>query len=729
MSSHRTPAPARAIAGRRLAWFFALVPILLALFVIAFVPEGEREASPLDTLPAGADSTLAVELEEQLPDDEGQVAIVLWTAESGELDAATQDELTQQAVSLLSEAGGGGAPEGAPDDGAGGTEGGPPGGGEGQQSPLVVAEDGTAAFVAVPVSSTSATDNIDQVEELRDQLRADVPDGVEVQVTGPAGIQADIGQVFDGADIRLLAATAAVVAILLIITYRSPVLWLVPLTVVGIADRLAAIVSTNVLEVVGVAWDESTVGILSVLVFGAGTDYALLLISRYRDELKTTESRHEAMAHALSRTVEAVLSSATTVVLGLLTLLLSAIPTTRGLGLACAVGVLIAATFALVVLPAALVLFGRWVFWPRVPHVGDPVLVDSRGIWHRVGSAVSRRPRTFVAGTVAVLAVMALGTTTITTGLDPADQFLERPEAIAAAERLGESFPAGTSDPIQVLTRDDADQVLAAVEDVEGVDSARVTSSGDGITRIDAVPDAAPGSDEAQAVVLDVRDAVADFDDTHVGGGDAEALDAEEYAASDRMLILPLILLLVLGALLLLLRSIVAPLLLVATVVATYAASMGASWWLFQNVFGFEAMDTGVPLLAFLFLVALGVDYNIFLVTRAREEAREHGTRTGMLRALTATGGVITSAGILLAAVFAVLGVLPLVVLAQLGAIIFVGVLLDTLVVRTVLVPALALTLGEKFWWPRKVGPSDAGAGTTPRPAPEGEPVVSSRGR
>ena len=212
--------------------------------------------------------------------------------------------------------------------------------------------------------------------------------------------------------------------------------------------------------------------------------------------------------------------------------------------------------------------------------------------------------------------------------------------------------------------------------------------------------------------MLDVRDAVADFDDTHVGGGDAEALDAEEYAASDRQLILPLILLLVLGALLLLLRSIVAPLLLVATVVATYAAAMGASWWLFQTVFGFEAMDTGVPLLAFLFLVALGVDYNIFLVTRAREEAREHGTRTGMLRALTATGGVITSAGILLAAVFAVLGVLPLVVLAQLGAIIFVGVLLDTLVVRTVLVPALALTLGDTFWWPRKVGPSGARRGS-----------------
>lgn len=699
MPGHQSPALARFVTGRRTAWLVALVPLLLALAVLALVPEGEREVSPTDTLPAGADSTLAVELADRLPEDEGQVAIVLWAADSGELDQSVQVELTQQAVQLLAQADGGGEGDqqsGPPTDAGGGSSDGP-------QSPVVVAEDGTAAFLPLPVTSSSATDNIDKVEELRDRLRADAPDRVSVQVTGPAGIQADIGQVFDGADLRLLLATAGVVALLLIITYRSPVLWLVPLTVVGIADRLAAIVSTNVLEVAGMAWDESTVGILSVLVFGAGTDYALLLISRYRDELKTTDSRHEAMAHALARTTEAVLSSATTVVLGLLTLLLSAIPTTRGLGVACAVGVVVAAAFALVVLPAALVLFGRWVFWPRVPRLGDTVLVDSRGVWRRVGDAVARRPRTFVVGTLAALAVLAAGTASITTGLDPADQFLQRPEAISAAERLGESFPAGTSDPVQVVTRSAPEEVLSAVEDVDGVASARVTTSADGIARIDAVPDATPGSDRAQAVVAAVRDAVSGFDDTHVGGGDAEAIDAADHAASDRLLILPLILVLVLGALLLLLRSVVAPLLLVATVVATYAASMGASWWLFRSVFGFEAMDTGVPLLAFLFLVALGVDYNIFLVTRAREEAREHGTRTGMLRALTATGGVITSAGILLAAVFAVLGVLPLVVLAQLGAIIFVGVLLDTLVVRTVLVPALALTLGERFWWPRKV--------------------------
>ena len=687
MPGQQSPAPARLVAGRRTAWLVALVPLLLAILAIGFVPEGEHEARATDSLPKGADSTLAVQLAERLPADEGQVAHVLWTGD-GELGQADVDAVTEQATALQP---------------SGQAQGEQAQGEQPQGPPLVVSDDGTAALAVVPVVSSSNTDNIDKVEELRDRLRADVPDGLDVQVTGPAAIQADIGQVFDGADLRLLLSTAAVVAILLILTYRSPVLWLVPLTVVGIADRFAAIAATNVLELTGLAWDESTVGILSVLVFGAGTDYALLLISRYRDELKTTESRHEAMAHALARTTEAVLSSATTVVLGLLTLLLSAIPTTRGLGVACAVGIVIAATFALVVLPAALVLFGRWIFWPRVPHVGDAVLVDSQSIWRRVGNAVAGRPRTFVVGTLAGLAVLATGTLSISTGLDPADQFLQEPEAISAAQRLAESFPAGTTDPVQVITRADPEQVLAAVEEVDGTTSARITSRGDGVAGIDVVPDAQPGSDTAARVVADVRSAVAGFDDTHVGGGDAEAVDEQEYAASDRLLILPLILLLVLGALVLLLRSVLAPILLVATVVATYAAAMGASWWLFRAVFDFAAMDSGVPLLAFLFLVALGVDYNIFLVTRAREEAHEHGTRTGMLRALTATGGVITSAGILLAAVFAVLGVLPLVVLAQLGAIIFVGVLLDTLVVRTVLVPALALTLGERFWWPRKV--------------------------
>ncbi|MGL5861769.1 MAG: MMPL family transporter, partial [Phycicoccus sp.] len=579
--------------------------------------------------------------------------------------------------------------------------------------PPTVSEDGTAAVVVVPVDGSSATGTGEVVSELRSEARAGLPDDLSAQVTGPAGVEADLAAVFDGANTRLLGATAAVVAVLLIITYRSPVLWLVPLTVVGVADQLAATLATRVLDLVDVRWDESTVGILSVLVFGAGTDYALLLISRYRDELRVTDDRRAAMALAVRRTAEAVLASAVTVFLGLMTLLLSLFPATRGLGLACAVGVVVAAGFALVVLPAALVVFGRWVFWPKIPRVGQVGLADSRSPWRRVGDAVAGRPVGFATVTVLVLALAAGGISQIRGGLEASDQFLQKPEAIAAAERLAQSFPGGSADPVVVLTRDDGEEVARAVSAVDGVFSARVAAQADGISRVDAVTRAGSGTDAARDTVVDIRAAVSDRRSTHVGGTDAEALDASDAAARDRLLVIPVILALVLLALMLLLRSLVAPVVLVATVVATYLASLGISWVLFTQLLGFERLDDGVPLLAFVFLVALGVDYNIFLVTRAAEEARAHGVRQGMLRALAATGGVITSAGILLAAVFAVLGVLPLVVLAQLGVVICIGVLLDTLVVRTVLVPALALVLGERFWWPRRLGDE------VERPAPD----------
>lgn len=671
------PRAAAFVTRRHTAPAFALLGIIFAVLTIGLLGEATRDSAPTDSIPAGVDSTQGVELREQLPAAQGSSAVVLWTAETGELETAAVERLSELAGGL-----------GAVDTG---------------QGVVTVSEDGTAAIAVVPVDATDAEEIADLVGDLRDDLTSEVPEGVEVQVTGPAAIQADLAAVFDGADVRLLLATATVVALILVLVYRSPVLWLVPLIVVGIADRLAAVLATQVMAVVDIPWDASTTGILSVLVFGAGTDYALLLISRYRDELRVHESRYEAMATALSRTAEAVVASATTVVLGLLTLLLSLVPATRGLGLACAVGVLVAAVFALVVLPATLVLFGRWVFWPRVPRQGQPLTADTDSLWHRVGDRVDRRPRAYVAGSLAVLALMSVGIFRLDLGLDQAEQFLEKPEAIAAAERLGESFPAGVTDPTQVVTRDDADAVLAAVTDSDGVDTAQITAQADGITQIDAVLGAAPGSDAARDTVLGLRDGLSGFTDTHVAGSEASSIDEATAAARDRKVILPLILGLVLVALLVLLRAVVAPLLLVATVLASYAASLGASWWLFTGVLGFEALDSGVPLLAFLFLVALGVDYNIFLVTRAREEAATHGSRGGMLRALSATGGVITSAGILLAAVFLVLGVLPLVVLAQLGTIICLGVLLDTLLVRTVLVPALALWLGKRFWWPQAV--------------------------
>jgi len=667
------------ITGRRTAWAVALVPFLLALVLIGAVGEGDRASRTTDSLPEGLDSTEGTALLDRLPEDASTAAIVLFTAEDGRLSGDRLARL-RDAVGDLVARGGGSAPE---------------------ASPLVPAEDGTAALLAVPVPSGSASEVADTVDELRGAADEAAPDGVRAQVTGPAAVQADLAAVFDGANTRLLLVTALVVAVLLVITYRSPVLWLVPLIVVGVADRLAAVLATQVMAAVDVAWDESTVGILSVLVFGAGTDYALLLISRYRDELHTERSRSRAMAHALRRTAEAVLASATTVVLGLLTLLLSLTPTTRGLGVACAVGVVVAATFTLVVLPATLVLFGRWVFWPRVPHVGEAATVDAGTVWHRIGERVAARPAVVTGGALLLLAAMAVGLFRIDLGLDQAEQFLDEPEAISAAARLAESFPAGTADPTQVVTTGPADPVLAAVRSVDGVTSARVSDTGGGVTVVDAVLSGRSG--ENTDTVEALRDAVAPYD-AHVTGSEAEAIDERDGSDRDLRLIVPLILVLVLGGLVALLRSAVAPVLLVLTVVATYAAAMGASWWLFAGPLGFGAMDSGVPLFAFLFLVALGVDYNIFLVTRAREESAGHGSRDGMLRALSATGGVITSAGILLAAVFAVLGVLPLVVLAQLGTIICLGVLLDTLLVRTLLVPALGLLLGDRFWWPRRVG-------------------------
>ncbi|MFN8194533.1 MAG: MMPL family transporter [Nocardioidaceae bacterium] len=672
----------RALSGwtirRGRSWWVATLLVLLALATIGLLGEAERDAAATDNLPSGLDSTTVVELQEKLPQGEGTVAVVLFTADEGTLPDAAVASLTR-----------------AYDPATGGSV-----------SGLVVSDDGTAAVATVPVAGTEAAEIADEVKDIRTRAGEDAPSGVTAQVTGPAAVLADLAAVFDGANTRLLLVTAAVVGILLLITYRSPVLWLVPLVVVGIADRLAAVLATHTLRIVDIPWDESTVGILSVLVFGAGTDYALLLISRYRDELRLADDRFTAMRAALVRTAEAVLSSAATVVVGLLTLLLSVVPSTRGLGLACAVGILVAAFYALVVLPTVLVLFGRWIFWPLTPRQGQQTLVESgHSVWRRVGDLVARRPGLFVAGAVLLLAGLAAGTTQIRSGLSESDQFLDKPEAIAAAERLAESFPAGSTDPTVVLTRADADQVAATAAEVDGVASAEPTTrADDGLAQVDVVLSADPGTAAARAAIGDLRDALASYDDTWVGGSEAEAVDDNDAASRDRLVIIPLILVLVLLALGLLLRSVVAPIVLVATVVATYAASLGLSWWLFSGPFGFERLDSGVPLFAFLFLVALGVDYNIFLVSRAAEEAAEHGPRVGMLRALTATGGVITSAGILLAAVFAVLGVLPLVVLAQLGVVIGVGVLLDTLLVRTVLVPAIALELGPRFWWPRHVG-------------------------
>lgn len=668
------------VVHRWRAPFVALSLLALAVITIILLGDGERGAKATDQLPSGKDSTSAVRLMSQLPDTD-DAAIAVFESTSGTLTPAVLKNLRDVAKQV-------GASPGV----------------EGDVTP---SPDTSLAIASVPIKGASDAERIAAVKRLRADLNELTPDGVTASVTGPDAVSADLDAVFDGANTKLLGATAAVVALLLVITYRSPLLFIIPLLVVGVADRLASVVATHVMAGLDVAFNDGTTSILSILVFGAGTDYALLLISRYKAELTTHPSRYTAMAVALRRTAEAVLTSAVTVVLGVLTLILSLTPSTRALGVASAIGITVVSAFVLVVLPAALVSFGRWVFWPVIPRASGNSGVSAddaahRTVWFRVGTAVARRPRAVIAGTLAVVAVASTGLFGISLGLNSADSFPDKPESVRAAERLGQSFPAGLSDPVRIVTREDGQKVANVVADVDGVDSATVTEQGNGVTLVDAVLDVDPGND-AQAVVGKIRTALDATPDTFVGGTEAQALDAKDSTQRDLLVIIPAVTILVMLVLGGILRSIAAPIILVGTVVITYAAALGAAWWIFTSIFDYPALDNNVPVIGFVFLVALGVDYNIFLVTRAREESAARGTRRGMLHALGATGGVITSAGILLAAVFTVLGLLPAVGLAQIGVVICSGVLLDTLLIRTVLVPAVALILGDRFWWPRQV--------------------------
>ncbi len=559
---------------------------------------------------------------------------------------------------------------------------------------LVPSDDGSAALVTIEVASSSLTGNVDKVEQIRADASTGIPEGTVAEVTGPAAINADLSGVFEGANLLLLAVTGIIVAILLIVTYRSPILWIIPLLIIGVADRVAATVFTWVLDAIGMTWNESSAGILSVLVFGAGTNYALLLISRYRDELHKTQDRFSAMSRAWVPTRRTVLASAITVIIGVACLLLSNTPATRGLGAAIMVGVTVALLFALFALPGALVLFDRWIFWPRRPETGTEV---KHRFWGRVGSVVRDRPAAVFGTALVGLAICCAGATQISIGLTQKDQFIDTPESISAAAQLSEKFPGQQATPSVVVTkhptevRDRLQRVGATVAESDPAGQWTVFNVSGGSSRESRGP--------AVSEVSEIRKQLSGTD-ALVGGSDAELQDTEDFASSDRLVIFPLVLLVVLIALIVLLRSLVAPMIMVASVLLTNVAALGLGWWVSYWIFGFDNFADTTPLYAFVFLVALGIDYTIFLVTRTREEKPNLGTKEAVLAALSSTGGVITSAGILLAAVFAALGVLPLVALAQVGIVIFLGVLLDTLIVRTLLIPSVIQLLGDKFWWP-----------------------------
>jgi putative drug exporter of the RND superfamily len=566
------------------------------------------------------------------------------------------------------------------------------------------ARDGKAAEILVPVDL--GHNGWDAAGPAADRLRVISragADGLVSHVAGPLGNAADSGKAFKGIDTTLLYATLAVVIVLLLITYRSPLLWLLPVLSAGTALTTAQALIYLLAAHAGLTVNAQSAGILYVLVFGAGTDYALLLTARYREELRRHEDRHEAMAIALRRAGPAIIASAGTVIVSLLALVFAELNSTKGMGPVLAIGVVVGLLAMITLLPALLVIFGRWVFWPLRPGYGSAE-PTTRGLWARTGRGIARRPRAVWVTTAVVLGSMALGLFGLRAhGLSQAASFRGHPDSILGQSVIARHFPAGAGSPVVVVGKAPAaSQIVSAFRATPGITGVTPPRPVGGEVFLEGTLTAAPDSQAAYATVDRVRAGVRAIPgaDAMVGGNTAINLDIERAAAHDRDLIIPLILVVVFVILGLLLRAIVAPVMLIATVVLSFAAALGVSALAFDHLFKFGGADTSFPLFVFVFLVALGIDYNIFLMTRVREEAKRHDARTGALIGLSATGGVITSAGAVLAGTFAVLGTLPITFLTELGFAIAFGVLLDTIVVRSVLVTALNLDIGRWVWWP-----------------------------
>lgn len=678
-TSHR--ATRRTFAQRLTSRRGGAIVLLLAVLIVslASVLFGSSEAAPPgDNYPASAESAVVAEQLESFPDSDRAPVLLVATKAGAQLTQSDLDGLDAMTADLDPAA----------------TEG---------LSPARQSEDGQAAIITFPVSTAGDSDaNVEMIDALRADIAERAPEGMTVQVTGGPAFGADIASSFDGANFTLLAVTIGVVAVLLLLTYRSPVLWLVPLTVVGLADQLAGTVTAAVGEASGLPFDA---GIISVLVFGAGTNYALLMISRYREELHEHADHRAALATAWRATVPAILASNATVVLALATLLLASVPGTRGLGLASAVGLVVALLGVTFVLPAALTLVGRKVFWPFVPRPGQDL--SHEGIWAKVARKVVARPGAHLVGGLAVLAVLASGLFGASVGLSQADSFTAASESADGLVVAGEHFPAGAAAPFTVTTDEGSTgATVKALESVDGVTAVHPTGTNEaGLARISVTGESSPGTPASLDLASDLRESAHGISgaDAKVGGGSAELLDARTAAESDLATVVPLILLVCLAVLMLLLRAVLGPLVLLVLNGASALAAIGLGAWLDEHLLGHPALDVQVPLIAFLFLVALGIDYTIFLMHRAKAESAAHGTREGVSRAVARTGAVITSAGVVLAAVFAALGVLPLVVLGQLGLIVGLGVLLDTLLVRTIIVPAATALIGDRFWWPGQV--------------------------
>ncbi|MFJ2097360.1 MMPL family transporter [Streptomyces anulatus] len=642
-------------------------------------------------LPQNAESTQVIDAQKAFQQNETLPAIVVWT--SAEKDAPVSDEQREAATGALASLAGSDGVVGAP-------------------SPALPSKDGLALQGIVQLSP-GLGDELPTVLERIDEAGASVP-GTTVQLAGPAASQADLSDAFAGIDGLLLGVALITVLVILLLVYRSVLLPFVIILGAVFALALSCAIVYVLADHDIVRVDGQVQGILSILVIGAATDYALLLTARFREELAVHGDRFAAMRIALRESFGPITASAATVAAGLLALLLSDLTNNRALGPVGAIGIVCSVLSALTFLPAALVLLGRKAYWPARPKPADDKVSGGHGIWHRVAALVDRAPRKVWAITLAALIACAAFAPTFTSKGVPLDEiFVNDAPSVAAQQTLSEHFPGGSGNPAVIIAAADRlPEVTEAAERTGGVASvAPVSASGrpggeplvvDGKVRVDATLEDAADSDSAKEAVAALRTAVhaVPGSDALVGGYTAQQYDTQRTAEDDRMLIVPVVLAIILVILVFLLRSLLMPVLLVATVALNFLATLGISSLVFTHVFGFSGTDSSVPLYGFVFLVALGVDYNIFLMSRVREESLRHGTREGILRGLTTTGGVITSAGVVLAATFAALGVIPLAFLLQIAFIVAFGVLLDTLVVRSLLVPALVRDIGPKAWWP-----------------------------
>jgi putative drug exporter of the RND superfamily len=696
------------VSGRRSKWAVLVfwIIILAVLGPLAGKLSGAEKNDAQSWLPGSAESTKVLAVQSRFQSPNIFTGVVVYDRPSG-LTSADRTKIAADARQFA----------------------GVPGVVHSQQAGPFFAKDGQAAETLVPINLGSKGWNgaADAVKKLRAIAVADAG-GLSFHIAGPLGNAADSADSFKGLDGTLLYATLAVVIALLLITYRSPILWLLPVLSAGVALAASQGLIYLLAAHAGLTVNAQSAGILLVLVFGAGTDYALLLTARYREELRRHEDRHEAMAVALRRAGPAIIASAGTVIVSLLTLSIAELNSTASLGPVLAIGIVVAFAAMMTLLPALLVACGRWVFWPAKPTFGSQE-PTSRGFWAKTGGLIARRPRVVWVTTVVILGAMALGLTGLkASGLTTAEGFRNTPDSVVGQRVIDQHFPAGAGSPVVVISNpQQGAQVAAAFKDTPGITGVTGPVPRVGHAYMEGTLTSPPDSQAAYNTIDKVRAAVHAVPGANalVGGNTAINLDINRASSHDRVVIIPVILAVVFLILALLLRALVAPVMLIATVVLSFAAALGVSALFFNNVFNFGNSDTSFPLFVFVFLVALGIDYNIFLMTRVREETAKHGPHRGALTGLAATGGVITSAGLVLAGTFAALATLPVTFLTELGFAVAFGVLLDAIVVRSVLVTALNLDLGRWVWWPSKLYHRQPAPEPTPLDEKEERPAVT----